>query len=397
MKVEQVYSILNTIVAETLGKSDIVAEDLHNVVDVGKEITATFEMGDNNFDNYVKKLINHIGKVVFVNRPYTSRAPSVMMDGWEYGSILEKIDAELPESEATEDWRLVNGGEYKQDIFKGPKGVKAKFWNKRVTHTVSISITEKQVKESFSSATQLNAFFSMIETMIRNRLTLDRDNLIKRTVSNFVGLTLLSEVPDGTTISGRTGIRARNLLYEYNTLNPDNTLTANNCLSSLDFLKFASKQMALASDYLSEYSTLFNVGQRERFTDKSNQKIIMLSEFAKSADVYLQSDTFHNEFTKFPISETVSYWQGSGTSFSFDKNSCIHINVDDGGGGNGQEIVLNGLLCVMFDRNALGVSCPDSKVTSHYNGNGDFHNFWYKEFAGYFNDANENGIIFYVA
>lgn len=401
MKVEQVYSILNTMVSETLGKSDIVAEDLTNVVDVGKEIVSAFSVSSDAFDNYVKKLINHIGKVVFVNRPYTSRAPSILMDGWEYGSVLEKIDSELPEASVTNDWQLEDGTEYKQDVFNSPKGVTAKFWNKRTTFTVTLSITEKQVKESFSSAQQLNAFFSMIETKIYNRLTLDTDNLIKRTINNLAGLTAISEVSDGTSFSGRTGIRCRNLLYEYNLNHTNDTgfvaLTAANCLSNLDFLKFAACELALTSDYMRDYSVLYNGGGRERFTPKDRQKILLLSEFSKKADVYLQSDTYHNEFVKLPAAETVTYWQGSGKDYKFSNTSDLHIIVDDGEGGNGQEVVLPGLIGMIFDRDACGVSCPDSKTTSHYNANADFYNYWYKKFAGYFNDANENCVIFYVA
>lgn len=401
MKVTQVYQILNTVVGETLGKTDIVSEDLSNVVDVGKEIIGAFQGDSNLFDNYVKRLINHIGKVVFVNRPYTSRAPSILMEGWEYGSILEKIDSELPEATVTNDWQLVDGMEYKQDVFKAPKGVTAKFWNKRTTFTVELSITEKQVKESFSSAQQLNAFFSMIETKVRNRLTLDTDNLIQRTINNLIGLTVLSEVPDGSTIAGRTGVRARNLLYEYNQNHTSDAgfvaLTQANCLSDLNFLKYAATEIALSSDYMEMYSVLFNGGKRERFTPKDRQHIIMLSEFAKKADVYLQSDTFHNEYTRFPNSEHVAFWQGSGTDFKFNNTSDIHIVVDDGTAGNGQEVVLSGVLCTIFDRDACGVSCPDEKITSHYNANADFFNYWYKKFAGYFNDANENAIVFYVA
>lgn len=87
MKITQVYSLLNTVIGEVTGKTDLVAEDLSNVVDVGKEILGS----DNMVDAYVKSLVNHIGKVIFVNRVYGGRAPSVLMDGWEYGSILEKF------------------------------------------------------------------------------------------------------------------------------------------------------------------------------------------------------------------------------------------------------------------------------------------------------------------
>ena len=36
MNVNQIYSLVNTITSEVLGKSNVVLEDLSNIVDVGK-------------------------------------------------------------------------------------------------------------------------------------------------------------------------------------------------------------------------------------------------------------------------------------------------------------------------------------------------------------------------
>ena len=65
MEVKQIYSLVNTVSGEVLGKTDIVNEDLTGIVDLGNEI-----FNQNAVDNYAKSLVNHIGKVVFVNRPY---------------------------------------------------------------------------------------------------------------------------------------------------------------------------------------------------------------------------------------------------------------------------------------------------------------------------------------
>ena len=148
MEVKQIYQLVNSVTSEVLGRTDLVAEDLTNVVDVGTEIVNAAAV-----DNYVKSLVNHIGKVIFVNRPYSGKVPSVLMDGWEFGSVLEKVTAEIPAATENEGWELTNGEEYKQDIFYKPT-VSAKFFNSRVTFEVPISITERQVKESFSSAAQ---------------------------------------------------------------------------------------------------------------------------------------------------------------------------------------------------------------------------------------------------
>ena len=405
MKVEQVYSILNNIVNESLGQTIILNEDLSNVVDVGKAIEGALDV-----DKYVRKLVNHIGRVIFVNRLYKPKAPDIMMDGWEYGSIVEKIDSDMPESVKNDTWDLQNGTTYNQDTFVAPKNVRAKFFNQMVTYEVDISYTDKQVKQSFSNATQLNAFFSMIETKIKNRFSLDYRNLTMRTINNFIGATIykdfnaqLSQETHEFDFGTRSGVRAINLLGLYKeTVNPASELDAETCMYDLDFLKFASRQIALTSDRMEDISTLFNIGGRQRFTPKDRQKLVLLSEFAKSADVYLQSDTFHEEYTKLPQAETVIYWQGTGTDYDFDSTSGIHITSSNftADGTTFQpsvEIKVSGIIGCIFDRDALGVWNVENRVPAHYNAKGEFTNFFYKSEARYFNDYDENFVVFFVA
>jgi hypothetical protein len=114
----------------------------------------------------------------------------------------------------------------------------------------------------------------------------------------------------------------------------------------------------------------------------------------KAADVYNQSDTFHEQFTSLPNAETVPYWQGSGTNY--DLNSITSINVTIDGANDGTDIVASGILGIMFDRDALGVCNQDRRVTTHYNARAEFFNNWYKVDAQYFNDFDENIVVFYA-
>lgn len=393
MKVTQIYEILNTVVGETLGKTDIVAEDLSNIVDIGKEI-----IGADALDKYVKSLINRIGKVVFVDRVYKGQAPSVMMDGWEYGSILEKINMELPDTVENASWSLENGQFVNQDIFHAPK-VDVKFFNDKTTFEIDMSFAEKQVKQSFANVTQMNAFFSMIEVRIQARLTIDYENLIMRTINNFTCATVYDEYGGDDNLSTDSKARAINLLHLYKAKNPNTTVTAENCLYDLDFIKFASYMIMLYSDRMERASQMFNIGGKTRYTPKDQQHIVLLSEFAKSADVYLQSDTFHNELVKLPKAETVTFWQGSGLNYDFSNTSEIHANIKDwkNGSPTGVEMVVTGVLGVIFDRTALGVTNIDRRITTHYNAKGEFINNFYKSDANYFNDYNENFVVFFVA
>lgn len=383
MTVAQIYDIINPITKEILGETAVVNEDLSNIVDIGKEI---FDATD--VDNYVKSLVNHIGRVIFVNRPYSGGAPSVLMDGWEYGSVLEKISAELPEATENESWELTDGASYDPNIFYKPK-VSAKFFNKKVTFEIPMSFTEKQVKESFSNASQLNGFLSMLYNAVDKSMTIKIDSLVMRTINNMIAETL-HDFNNAGDYTG-TGIRAVNLLKLYND-DKGTALTAEKSIKDSDFIRFASYIMGLYIERLSKISSLFNIGGKDRFTPRDLLHVILLSDFAKASDSFSMSSTFHNEFVALPKGEIVPYWQGSGTDYSFNSVSSINVKT-----ASGDTVNASGIIGVMFDRDALGVTNLDRRVTTNYNPKAEFFSNWYKFDAGYFNDMNENFILFYVA
>ena len=386
MEVKQIYELMNTVTNEVLGKSDLVTEDLSNVVDIGTEI-----FNANAVDNYVRSLVNHIGKVVFVNRPYSGSVPSVLMDGWEYGSICEKISADMPEATENESWQLKDGTSYDPNIFYQPK-VNAKFFNKRVTFEVPMSFTERQVKESFSNAAQLNGFISMLYNEIDKSMTVKIDSLVMRTISNMIGTTVYSDFQSADQ-STKSGVKAVNLLKLYKDRNASAAeMTASQAITSPDFIRFASYMMGMYEKRLAKISTLFNIGGKARFTPADMLHVVLLADFASAAGAYLQSDTFHNEFVALPKAEIVPYWQASGTGYAFSDTSQINIKMPDN-----NTIVVNGILGVMFDRDALGVCNKDRRVTTNYNAKGEFWNQWSKFDCEYFNDTNENFVVFFVA
>lgn len=396
MEVKHIYELINSVSGEVLGRTDIVAEDLTGIVNLGTEV-----FNQNAVDDYVKSLVNHIGKVIFVNRPYAGKVPSVLMDAWEFGSVLEKISADVPEAEENDTWNLKDGQSYAQDVFHKPT-VTAKFFNSKVTFEVPVSITERQVKESFSNAAQLNGFISMIYAAVEKSMTIKADALIMRTINNMIAETVLADAQAfGTTAAGdMTGAdlssastaRCVNLLKLYNDKTGASTkLTAAKAITDPDFIRFASYVMGTYADRLQSISTVFNVGGKERFTPKDMLHVVLLSDFAKAAQTYLYSDTFNRGDVLLPQAETVPFWQGSGKNYDF--TSTGRINVKESGG---KAVEISGVLGVMFDRDALGVCNLDRRVTTNYNAKAEFFNNYYKFDAGYFNDTNENFVVFFI-
>lgn len=384
MQITQVYDFVNTAAKEALGQEAVVAEDLSDVVSLG---TAIFNA--NAMDKYVKALVNRIGKTIFVNRVYEGSAPSVMMDGWEYGSVLQKVAAGLPDATVNETWELVDGQSYDPHVFHKPKGVVAKFYNEYVTFEIDMSFTEDQLKMSFNNATEMNGFISMLYTQVDNSMTVRIDELIRKTITNMIVETIYADYA-GASLGSKSGVKAINLLYEYNT-NYSKSLTVANCFADPDFIRYAAYRIKLTNDRMHTMSTLFNAGGQPRFTPADLKHIVLLSDFANAADIWLQSSTFHNELTALPKTELVPYWQGTGTDWAF--NSVSKISATSGAG---HTVETTGIIGVMFDRWALGVANVSRKVTSEYTPNAEFFTNFYKYKAGYFNDLNENFVVFFV-
>lgn len=392
MKVTQLYALVNAVTKETLGETVVLNEDLSNVVDLGKAV-----IDSNNVDNYVRKLVDHIGKVIFVNRVYAGGAPSVLMDSWEFGSVLEKISADMPEASENASWELQDGQEYPQDIFYQPK-VEAKFYNSKVTFEIKMSFAENQVKSAFSSAEQLNGFISMLFTSVENSMTVKTDALIMRAINNMIAETLVSELGTGAAGSkvidwSGSGVRAVNLLAMYNE-GRTTPLTPAAAIIDPDFVRFATYQIALVSDRMAKISTLFNAGGKARFTSGEMLRVVLLSDFAMASDILLLSDTRNPDRITLPKHDSVPYWQGSGTDYGLGSTGVIDVKT-----ASGETVKVPAtatIIGAVFDRDAVGVANLDRRVTTAYNARAEFYTNFYKMDAGYYNDLSENFVVFFI-
>lgn len=379
MKITQIKDLVNSSLKEVDGTSVLLKEDLSNVVDVGKDI-----LDKDDIDNFVKKLVDRVGKTVFNNRVYQGSAPSVLMDAWEYGSVVEKVDAELPNVEENDSWNLQDGKSYDQDIFYQPK-VSAKFFNSKVTFDIPMSFTKMQVKSAFNSATELNSFISMLMTKVQNAMTLHLDGLIMKTINNFTA----------QVINSNKGLQVVNLLKGYND-QTGQALTSAKALTDPKFIKYANFMINTYRSRISQMSTLFNIGGVHKFTPKENQHLVILSDLASASKVYLESDTYNQQNVQLGSNyDTVPYWQGSGTSYNFADTSSIDVAIKDGS--TTKEVKQSGILGVLFDTSALGVSCQNPRTTTAVNARAEFYTNFNKYDAMYYNDLNENFVVFMVA
>ena len=393
MDVTQIATLVNSVNSEIIGESALLEENLSNVVDVGKAVFSA-----TSYDKYVSALVDHIGKVIFVDRKYTGELASLYRDNWEYGAVMEKVYVtEMPVAVENESWKLEDGASYDPNVFTQPK-VAAKFYNKKTTFEVDLSIADIQVRSAFDSATQLNAFISMLMNSVDTAINIRLEGLSERVINTLIANTVYNDIPDLAPQKG--GIKAVNLLKEYNTamgLTGDSALSVDDALFTPDFIKFASYTISRYVKRIEKPSKLFNCGGLLRHTPANMQHLILLSDFKSAADVYLQSGVFNDQFTALPMSESIAYWQGTGTDYSFSSISKIDVDiVDPANEASTVRVAWGGVLGVLFDHWAGGITNDKRRVTSNYNAKAEFTNMFYKQDANYFVDLNENCVVFFI-
>lgn len=404
MKISQISTMLNGIYSEVLGDNVMFTEDLSNIVSCGTVIMSSTAWGDN-FDNYVGKIIDKVGRSIFVDRVYRGTDLGIWRDSWEYASMLEKVRCEVGEFVNNDEWTLLDksggtGGapdgtpDYNAtDIvdklfgFVGPE-IQAKYFNFKTTFRNKISITRKQLKSAFQGASEMVRFIAMIENRIRTKMEIGKEELERRVVLNLAG-----------------AANAASNIVELNVTGSNKTFAE--ALKDKDLLRAMGEKITMTRKLMAEPSTKYSITKRfMNFTPEDLGRLILLADVDVALRFNLYGDTFNEEFVKLDGYSTLPYWQGRRTDANMDAldarasvdATCV-ISADLGTDGTqgayttGRQQISN-LVGIYFDRDAAMICNEDPEVRSQYNADGNFTNFFYNFDCSYYNDFDENAVIF---
>lgn len=388
MKVNQISGLLNSVFGEVLGDTGLISEDLSNLVSAGTVITSSTDFGDN-FDNYAKAIVDKVGKTIFADRVYRAKDLGIWRDYFEYGSVLEKIRVDVGEYEDNCEWDLTKMGttglDYNENIqnhieelFKFvPANVQAKYFNLKTTFKTVISITRKQLKSAFDSASSMARFIGMIENRILSKMEIAKEELQRRAIGNFIGTKLAtnSEVVD--------------LKAAFEAAGGAVITSLSAALQNPDFLRFAAKRITMDREFMTQPSKIYNDGQFYSHTPVEDSRLIVLSDLDAGLKFNLYGDTYNEEFVKLNNYVTIPFWQGTGTDMSIADRSALKITTS-----GGSKVDKSGIIGVLFDRDGIMACNEDPEVRSQYNADGNFTNFFYCYDASFYNDFDENGIIY---
>lgn len=446
MKVNQIADILNDIFAEVSGvyvdvpnphfdpdspvgpdnpetiKQGGFAEDLSNIVDIGRTVISSTEWG-NNFDNYVGRIIDKIGRTIFVDRPYEGDDLGLEREDWQYGSVMEKVRVEVGDFVENDSWKLSRGrylgngkvtpGTYPDDpteddlrsndgypyfgdlfAFDEPAEVQAKYFNLKTTFRAKIILPRNQMESAFRSASAMQRFFGTIENRIRTKMEVSREALAYRVENNFIAAKL--SVGNGVV----------NLLTEYKAASGDTTLTAAHALESIEFLRYCVRRIKTDKKLLAKFGGLYNVEGYGTFTPASKLKAIALTDFATAMETVLKSQTYHDAFVTLDGYREIPFFQfridDNDGKDSFAARSTIRAtplipDADTGKPKKGDPVDQSGIVFVMQDIDAAMIAQEDAPVDVIYNPDGRFYKYFYNRDCSYYNDLCENGIVYIIS
>lgn len=388
MKYKQIGEILNDVYANIIGESETLNEDLSNIVEVGKTITSSDAYGDA-FDKYTKKLVDKVGKVLFRENELDIEHLPIYRDSWEFGSIMQKVRVDAPETSEDMTYDLANyTGE---DVFKLsiPKA-SSKFFNNSTTFKLKISLPKKQIKSAWKSASEMSRFISLIENTIRQKLAIDMLALEYRTEVN-----LISEK-----FKAGNSACLINLLERYRDETGDTTVNASNFLTNPNALRFTNKTIDLMRSLIKKPSILYGDGGYTNTTAKNQQTLITLADFDANLKTFLYSDTYNESYVKLDGYTTVPYWQSGGTTDSYEERSSIRaIPASEGGEEEENRLVIQqeNIIALLQDYRASAVTCEYSDVETINVPDARMVNYWFFEEANYINDTDENVVVFYFS
>ena len=379
---KQVAELTNDALKNTLGEeTTLLTENLEGVVDIGTSLANA-----NAYKNFIENLMVATAKYIFRFREYKAKAPNVLRDNYEFGQLIQKIRTKLPKTSENQSWKIQPNASYDDNVYT-PNEVEVKLFMDQITFEVRKSITNEQIKNAFTNATQLGNFVSMQFGYVQNRLELDLENLTYMTINNYMAELIKLNTGDNA------GKRVIPLLTLYKAQDPnaDSTLTADKALFDKGFLIYAAAKIKDFMNLMQRYNVSFNAEEFETFTPEDLQHVCLYSQFVDNMATYAESSTFHDEFIKLPEGFKVDYWQGIGSNTVADRTK-ISIEVAS----DGTKVEQAYIIGFIFDHDALGVNHDQPSVETHYVKSAQFTNYWYKEKLAMYNDLSENSILFII-
>lgn len=381
MKVNQIYTLINSVAKQMWGETAITVTDLTGVISMGKSVLSS----TTDRDLFLNTLVDRIGKTVIRTLDLELEFPNLMVNDFEWGAIIQKINIQPPLSKVNKSVQISENGFTPNQFDVDTIDVSQTFFTDSDTWEFDYTIPDKLLNSAFTSESALASFVSAITSAVSDSMTMALNNMAYLAIDNFIA----------EKIKANNGVV--NLLTMYNTQFPSATLTQDNCITSPEFCRYASMIMNNYIKYMAKPSKLYNTGGMVRATARNNMHVLISSDFASSMGSYLESDTYWNDYVKLPNYKEYVCLQGTGNvSPNWIDNTTINI-IPSSSESGATAIEQSGIIGVFFDRQAVATGYTDMYSGTDRNNRNRYTNFTYSCVKQYINDLSENGVVFLVA
>lgn len=378
MNVNQVYGIINSIVSQMNGTTALEVTDFTGLVSTGKTIISS----DTAKDNFLGVLADRIGKTVIRTLDMSVEFPNLLMDDFEFGAILQKINVRLMPAKRNTSWD-VGANNYTPDQFAVNKpSVSQTFFTDADTWSYDVTIPDAMLKTAFTSAEAMASFLTGIMDALEKSMIEGINAMSHVCITNFIGEKI------------HANNAVVNLLAEYRSKTGDTSLTTTTCKYNDSFLKFSSMLIDNYIGYLEKPKTIFNTAGEKRATSRNNMHVMLLNDFVNASKVFMSASTWHKDLVALPNYVGVDCWMATsdGDDGVVDANDAINITTS-----SGEDVEKAGIVGILADRQAIAVGLSDKYTATDRNNHDRYTNYTSGATMQYINDLSENGVIFIIA
>ena len=396
MGFNQLATVLNSIVSQATGQSQITAADESQFISVAQIGLKT------GYDPLMTAVSQVLSKTIFSVRPYQAKFRGLLADSVRYGNHVRKLTTIDKPFEEDDRIKLADGYSVDPFIVNKPEVLETNFYGINV-YQKSLTIYKDQLDVAFSSSAEFGQFIAMIMQNASDMLEQAREETARNTVANLIAGVAYQEAN-----SIGPGGRVIYLLKEYE----DQTgvsLTSATVMDPQYFAPFARwlfGYLKTLSDKMTERSVLFHQSYTDsnsvthpilRHTPISRQKCYLFSPVLNDISANVLSTVFYDKYLKLMDHEDVAYWQSITPGEEMEikcKPSVTDAGLKPVDMSNASALDITHVFGVIFDEEAAGYTqINEWSAPSGFNARGGYTNLFWHMSLRFWCDFSENAVV----
>lgn len=378
MNYAQIYSLMNTVAAEMWGESAVAVKDTSSFYSMGERVA---DMADVGRDKFLGVIADKVGRTVYRNLDATVDFPGLMVEAYEFGGMLEKIDVQ-PFQASESNW--VNVGEvgFTPSLYNINKpNVTAKYFKDSATFQFNVTIPDKLFASAFRSEGDMDRLISYIMNSFETSMTL---------YVSYLNRTLVNAAIAEKMEAGNNIINAVDLYNTAYNLTGDNKIDEDTALNTPQFLRFLGKLVRDTIKYMAEPSVLYNDAGMVRATARDNMHVFLATAFVSSYETNFQSDSFNKEMVDIPYFYEYKWLSGpSNTEPTVESTTTIKVKTK-----SGATVEASHIIGVIADRQAIFTGYFDRFSAADRNNRDRYTNYTIGNTQQSCIDLSENMCVF---